>query len=62
MWDATVGSQVNDGSKGGLKMTEVTKSLIESAAWKALEAHAATNRTLLLREPLHKFPTRIQVG
>ena len=58
MWDATVGSQVNDGSKGGLKMTEVTKSLIESAAWKALEAHAATNRTLLLRDLFAQDPKR----
>ena len=58
MWDATVGSQVNDGSKGGLKMTEVTKSLIESAAWKALEAHAATNRTLLLRDLFAQDPNR----
>ena len=58
MWDATVGSQVNDGSKGGLKMTEVTKSLIESAAWKALEAHAATNCTLLLRDLFAQDPNR----
>jgi glucose-6-phosphate isomerase len=39
-------------------MTEALTSLIESAAWKALEAHAATNRTLSLRDLFGQDPTR----
>ena len=44
------GPQDNDGSKGGLKMTEGITSLIGSGAWKALEAQSATNRTLHRRD------------
>jgi glucose-6-phosphate isomerase len=58
MRDATLDPHVNDGWKGELKMTEVRTSLIESAAWKALEAHAATNRTLLLRDLFAQDPNR----
>jgi len=39
-------------------MTEVMTSLIESGAWKALEAHAVTNRTLHLRDLFAQDPTR----
>jgi len=39
-------------------MTEGITSLIESGAWKALEAHAATNRTLQLRDLFAQDPTR----
>jgi glucose-6-phosphate isomerase len=39
-------------------MTEALTSLFESAAWKALEAHAATNRTLSLRDLFGQDPTR----
>ena len=58
MRDATVHPPVNDGSKVGLKMIEVMKSLIESGAWKALEAHAATNRTLQLKDLFAQDPKR----
>jgi glucose-6-phosphate isomerase len=44
--------------KGELKMTKNIVSLIESGAWKALEAHAATNRTLHLRDLFAQDPTR----
>src|SRR5664279_6264283 len=44
--------------EGGLNMTEGITSLIESGAWKALEAHAATNRTLQLRDLFAQDPTR----
>jgi glucose-6-phosphate isomerase len=39
-------------------MTEALTSPIESAAWKVLEAHAATNRTLSLRDLFGQDPTR----
>jgi glucose-6-phosphate isomerase len=39
-------------------MTKNIVSLIESGAWKALEAHAATNRTLHLRDLFAQDPTR----
>ena len=39
-------------------MTEALTSLFESAAWKALEAHAATNRTLHLRDLFAQDPKR----
>jgi len=39
-------------------MTEALTSLIESEAWKALEAHAATARTLHLRDLFAQDPTR----
>jgi len=39
-------------------MTEALTSPIESAAWKVLEAHAATNRTLSLRDLVGQDPTR----
>jgi len=39
-------------------MTEAITSLVESAAWKALEAHAATSRTLHLRDLFAQDPTR----
>lgn len=39
-------------------MTEGITSLIESGAWKALEAHAATNRTLHLRDLFAQDRTR----
>ena len=39
-------------------MTEGITSLIESGAWKALEAHVATNRTLQLRDLFAQDPTR----
>jgi glucose-6-phosphate isomerase len=52
------GPQDNDGSKGGLKMTEGITSLIGSGAWKALEAHAATNRTIHLRDLFAQDPKR----
>ena len=41
-----------------MNMTEVMTSLIESGAWKALEAHAVTNRTLHLRDLFAQDPTR----
>jgi glucose-6-phosphate isomerase len=39
-------------------MTEAITSLVESAAWKALEVHAATSRTLHLRDLFAQDPTR----
>ena len=39
-------------------MTEASTSLIVSKAWKALEAHAATNRTLHLKDLFAQDPTR----
>jgi glucose-6-phosphate isomerase len=39
-------------------MKEAITSLVESAAWKALEAHAATSRTLHLRDLFAQDPTR----
>ena len=39
-------------------MTEALTSPIESAAWKVLEAYAATNRTLSLRDLFGQDPTR----
>ena len=39
-------------------MTKDIASLIESGAWKALEAHAAKNRTLHLRDLFAQDPTR----
>jgi glucose-6-phosphate isomerase len=39
-------------------MTEASRSLIGSKAWKALEAHAATNRTLNLKDLFAHDPTR----
>jgi glucose-6-phosphate isomerase len=39
-------------------MTESIPSLTESSAWKALEAHAATNRALHLRDLFAQDPTR----
>jgi glucose-6-phosphate isomerase len=39
-------------------MTEAITSPVESAAWKALEAHAATNRALHLRDLFAQDPTR----
>ena len=56
--DTTGDPQINDQSKGGLKMTEGNTSLIGSETWKALEAHAATNRTLHLRDLFAQDPKR----
>ena len=39
-------------------MTKNIVSLIESGAWKALNAHAAKNRTLQLRDLFAQDPTR----
>jgi glucose-6-phosphate isomerase len=39
-------------------MTEAVPSLTESSAWKALEAHAATNRSRNLRDLFAQDPTR----
>jgi len=39
-------------------MTEGNTSLIGSETWKALEAHAATNRTLHLRDLFAQDPKR----
>jgi glucose-6-phosphate isomerase len=44
--------------EGGLKMTQGMTSLIGSGPWKALEAHAAKNNTLHLRDLFAQDPTR----
>ena len=41
-----------------MNMTEAITSLIVSKAWKALEAHAAANRTLHLKDLFAQDPTR----